>query len=714
MASTRPVLVNEFPDNTSGAIVPSDLRNLLDSVPLTSELAAGSGITIGTVNNLDGTRTTTIAASGAVGATGPKGSTGAVGPQGATGPQGVPGATGASGPQGSQGVQGLQGNTGATGPQGLQGVTGATGPVGPTGPQGIQGVPGGSTGAMGSTGATGPQGATGATGPAGAQGSAGATGATGPSGAQGTLGPPGATGATGPQGAAGTQPFTRTGTTIQPAVAGDSIALTDASSNTCAFTAASQTGPIAYVLPPYEGRSGEYAAMTNGSVYATFNGMSATGASVWLCGTSLAGMTKVSLSTNYGATWITKAPGNNGNPTSICAAGASGAWMSTSSGSSGWIYQTSNLGVNWTQCNVTGATGAIVGVQVVIDGTGTHGWAITPYQILYTADGTNWTVQYTYTGANPLTLCQAVSSSVCYVGVGEVGDAMLGTTNGGTSWTPITLPSRLYQMSWYSASGCWAVMGTVKSLYQTTNGGVSWTGPPVAPPVTTIVGQCVQLVAAADANHVLAVCNVMNPAGAGAYPIVKTTNGGTSWTLDYSMTPATIQAAVLTSPTTGWLFGLMAENDTTIGQAVRIGTNAPGILSNDGNGNLTWAVEPIVTSFPTTTNGGYATIRPAQPDAFFIDGNNASSLNTHYRQLYDSSGAKQLDWSNGQVEMTGYAQVDNALTIQNAASDTSPLNLSGVPVAANNAAAVTAGLNVGDVYQTGASGATPSYLCIVN
>jgi hypothetical protein len=53
MANNRNVLNGEFRDNVVGAISPLNLRDLLDSVPLVSELA---GFT--TTTNEDGTRTT--------------------------------------------------------------------------------------------------------------------------------------------------------------------------------------------------------------------------------------------------------------------------------------------------------------------------------------------------------------------------------------------------------------------------------------------------------------------------------------------------------------------------------------------------------------------------------------------------------------------------------------------------------------------------------
>ena len=124
------------------------------------------------------------------GPTGPTGPTGSTGTTGITGPQGP---TGPTGPTGPAGITGLAGPTGATG------ATGATGLTGPTGPTGITGLigPNGATGATGPTGITGPSGPTGPMGPVGPTG----TGPTGPAGIPGPTGPPGVTGfegATGP------------------------------------------------------------------------------------------------------------------------------------------------------------------------------------------------------------------------------------------------------------------------------------------------------------------------------------------------------------------------------------------------------------------------------------------------------------------------------------------------------------------------------------
>lgn len=153
--------------------------------------------------------------SGAVGATG---ATGAAGADGMNGVDGAVGATGSQGPAGADGMNGVDGAVGATGPQGpagADGINGVDGAIGATGSQGPAGADGinGTNGADGATGATGPQGPIGLTGANGTNGATGATGPQGPiglTGANGTNGTNGATGSTGdtgavgPQGAAGT------------------------------------------------------------------------------------------------------------------------------------------------------------------------------------------------------------------------------------------------------------------------------------------------------------------------------------------------------------------------------------------------------------------------------------------------------------------------------------------------------------------------------
>ncbi len=170
---------------------------------------------------------------GATGPVGPTGPTGAVGPTGSTGAAGQTGPTGAdstvTGPTGPSGPIGQTGQTGATGATGADStVTGPTGPAGPTGPTGADSTVTGPTGSTGATGGTGGAGATGSTGAAGATGSTGPTGSTGsvgstgPTGAQGATGPTGAVGATGPY-------WSRSGTVVTPATAGDDVKVDSAS-----------------------------------------------------------------------------------------------------------------------------------------------------------------------------------------------------------------------------------------------------------------------------------------------------------------------------------------------------------------------------------------------------------------------------------------------------------------------------------------------------
>ena len=49
-----------FPDNNSGRISAGAIRALVDSVLLASEIEGANGITVTTVDNEDGSRTTTI------------------------------------------------------------------------------------------------------------------------------------------------------------------------------------------------------------------------------------------------------------------------------------------------------------------------------------------------------------------------------------------------------------------------------------------------------------------------------------------------------------------------------------------------------------------------------------------------------------------------------------------------------------------------------
>jgi hypothetical protein len=149
-----------------------------------------------------------------MGAVGPQGSTGATGPQGPAGPVGmiwqgdwsnssVYAANDAVAYGGSSYIS-LRRNAGSqpdvnTSDWALLAVKGTDGAVGATGAQG----PAGPTGPQGPQGATGLQGPIGPAGPLGPSGATGPQGPQGPTGPAGPTGPTGATGATGAAGAAG-------------------------------------------------------------------------------------------------------------------------------------------------------------------------------------------------------------------------------------------------------------------------------------------------------------------------------------------------------------------------------------------------------------------------------------------------------------------------------------------------------------------------------
>ena len=218
---------------------------------------------------------------GMTGPTGPMGMTGSTGPQGMTGPSGaasnVAGPTGPTGPSG--GPQGSTGATGPTGPAGVMGTTGAQGMSGGLGATGSTGTTGstGPTGAIGTTGAIGASGATGVTGAKGATGTTGITGATGPA---GTTGPIGATGVTGAMGATGN--FGVVGTTGQTIYhngtawaatsnlynSGTNVGIGTTSPLTSLHVAGSATGGIASQVSSATDAGGFFAIRSRGTVTA--------------------------------------------------------------------------------------------------------------------------------------------------------------------------------------------------------------------------------------------------------------------------------------------------------------------------------------------------------------------------------------------------------------------------------------------------------------
>ncbi len=176
------------------------------------------------------------------------------------------------------------------------------------------------------------------------------------------------------------------------------------------------------------------------------------------------------------------------------------------------------------------------------------------------------------------TLCEAVGDNDNGFGV------VLGTTNGGTTWTSQTVLSgvgSLSGISCVSATTCEAVgdyyTGSVYVgvVLDTTNGGTTWTSQTVPSGVTGLNG-----ISCASATLCEAVGENVNGLGA----IIGTTNGGTTWTSQ------TVPSGV------GSLNGISCAS-ATLCEAVGDNANGPGVVLGTTNGGATWTSQTLPWEF---------------------------------------------------------------------------------------------------------------------
>lgn len=186
----------------------------------------------------------------------------------------------------------------------------------------------------------------------------------------------------------------------------------------------------------------------------------------------------------------------------------------------------------------------------------------------------------------------AVSSQVVWA-VGESG-AIARTTDGGATWKNCKKTGYadfMMSVAAVSASKAWAVSSTDGSILKTTNGGDSWT---VNSPAMSL-------------NSITAVdSQVLWAAGDGIY---KSTNGGNSWKKQYSG-PYGLYSIAAVDNETAWAVGhrgtmlkTVDGGKTWFPQNPRVSAEINGVACV--NANVAWAVGPGGIVLHTTDGGGY-------------------------------------------------------------------------------------------------------------
>jgi len=312
-------------------------------------------------------------------------------------------------------------------------------------------------------------------------------------------------------------------------------------------------------------------------------------------------------STNGGSSW---SPISTGSTTSIIF----GIYFFNAStgiitGGSGYVRYTTDGGTNWNMPPITViASEARIFTrknpdEIYILGSTTSLYKSTDY-------GLNWTIiPYQYPG-QPLGLASNTmdisGSTIC---IGGVNGLLNLSINSGTSWTAISnvLNSiNFYDIAYHSPTGMvWAVgntpTGTNNSIIFSTNRGSSWSVQP------TISGADIRSIWMLDNNTGWGVGQ--------SGMVIKTTNGGSSWT-QINNVPSGSQTLIRTqfiNVNTGWVFGYGVNSiyKTTDGgnnwTTQNTGNSDAGVRwASMIDANTGWFINYNITTgrIYKTTNGG--------------------------------------------------------------------------------------------------------------
>jgi hypothetical protein len=326
-------------------------------------------------------------------------------------------------------------------------------------------------------------------------------------------------------------------------------------------------------------------------------------------------------SVDRGATWsIANAglPGNSVNALAISPAYAQDHTVFASNSSN--VYKTTDSGASWNTVN-NGVAGAWIDALAVspnyaVDQT-VFAAAYSSGKGVYksTSGGASWSQVLAL--ASQSIYCIAISPNYAADQTVLIGTSTAGvyrTTNGGAGWTQVNtgLPASNLTMSSLAFSPNYASDGTVyagttgQSLYKSTNGGASWTPANAGIPYQTIHSIAISPAYATDSTLLIGT-------GAGGYHggttstgVLKSTNGGASWTAMNAgfpaylggLAPAVVYSSAYATDgmafaATSWygVYGYafpnavpLAVNDSyNVREAGTLSVPAPGTLTNDSD-----------------------------------------------------------------------------------------------------------------------------------
>lgn len=321
-------------------------------------------------------------------------------------------------------------------------------------------------------------------------------------------------------------------------------------------------------------------------------------------------------------------------------------------GAFGLMNSTTNSGTNWTAHNYLGYSSTLNDIwcdnmsgKVIVVGS----VAPTPF-LVSTNGGANWIYDIGTGFGNAIYGLKMINSMTGYAS-GSSGK-MFKTTNGGMNWDSVSFvgaTSTLYSPDFVSADTGW-VCGSSGTIYKTVNGGLNWTALTTG---TTSTLYRIDMINS-QTGYVIGASGTAR----------KTTDGGTTWTAQTSNYSSTLYWINMIDANSGYLAGIS------------------GTLRRTTNGGTNWdtVMTPISASQYsisfTTMNTGYIvgasgyTFRTSNGGTTWdIKNSGGSTHNAVYAKGYDSafvagSSGMVLKMYNALVGgITWYNQVPEKFTL---------------------------------------------------
>lgn len=277
-----------------------------------------------------------------------------------------------------------------------------------------------------------------------------------------------------------------------------------------------------------------------------------------------------------GQTWVPQTSGTTANLWAVHFLNADEGYAC---GDAGVVVKTTNGGTTWTSANIT-TTSPVNDVYFI---SANEGWAAvgdannpsSTGQIWHTINGgTTWTPQ------TPSTTEARFGVSFASATVGwEVGSRngpinIDATTDGGTKWlqqTNSNIFGWLYKVDAISTTSAVVIGGAFFPavsgfIIKTTNGGSTWTQPTTG---------TIPFLNGLD----MATATVGFVVGDGGY-IMKTADGGSTWTTQTSGIPDTLQDVSFATASVGWICGFDGAIRRTINGGTNWGGETAGVTQN--------------------------------------------------------------------------------------------------------------------------------------